>query len=344
MAAGTIFSRFLTALEVPHTRAYSDGRFRSMTFKSLYGLSHLLKEYGVGNEAFMVSDKRELTKIPTPFLAQTNQGIFVIVRSINQHEGIVGYDSLGVDEQVCLDGFERSWNGIALVAYPESASREPDYVAHRVSDVVGSASKYVLGVAALAVMSYFFITRQVYSHVSTVLLTLFYLVGFYLSFLLVQKSLHIHTAASERVCGVLEPGGCDSIMELKVSKLFGVFSWSEVGIGYFGVSLAVLLLFPHLWPGLALCNVCCLPYTFWSIWYQRFRAHHWCTLCVGVQSTLWIVFFCWLSGGWLAKMMPLRWDYLVLMAVYIGTVLLLNLLLRTFKNLPCHEKDSQTTS
>lgn len=174
------------------------------------------------------------------------------------------------------------------------------------------------------------------------LLTAFDCIGLYFSFLLLQKSLNIHTAASERVCGILEQGGCDSIMQLKVSKLFGVFSWSEVGFGYFGISLVTLLIFPHLLPQLALCNVCCLPYTAWSIWYQRFRAHHWCTLCVGVQSTLWALFFCYLGGGWLRHAFPLHIDFLTLIAVYVFAVLFINYTLRIFKNLPNHEKNTGT--
>lgn len=340
MSAATIFSRFLTALEVPHTDSYSDAQFRDMTFKSLFGLSHLLTEYGIPNEALRVADKTEVTKLPTPFLAQSIQGIFVIVKDIDTEKDMVTYDSLGMIQNVCLKGFEKAWNGIVLLAYPNEKSKEPEYCSHRLSDVVSKLSKYAFGIAALAILLYFFITRGVYAHVSTVLLMLFNCLGLYFSFLLVQKTLHIHTAASDRVCGVLEQGGCDSIMELKVSKLFGVFSWSEVGFGYFGVSLITLLLFPQMWPSLALCNVCCLPYTFWSIWYQRFRAHHWCTLCVGVQSTLWALFFCYLGGGWFSGAFPLKLDFFVLVAVYVFTVLFINLILKTFKKIPCYEKDS----
>lgn len=339
MSAPSIFTRFLGELGVPHTVGYSDSRFSDMTFKSLYGLSHLLKEYGVDNTGVRVNDKSELTAIPVPFLAQTKGGVFVIVTDIDTSRGVIGYDSLGVRECVPIGDFRQAWNGVALLAYPSEASKEPDYGSHRLSEIVARLSKYALAVAALAVFAYFFMSRHVYAHVSTVLLTVFDCVGLYLSFLLLQKSLHIHTAASDRVCGVLEQGGCDSIMELKVSRLFGVFSWSEVGFGYFGVSLATLLMFPHLWPSLALCNVCCLPYTFWSIWYQRFRARHWCTLCVGVQSTLWLLFFCYLCGGWFRGALPLHPDFVALIAVYVFTVLFLNMLMRFFKT---YEKDTPT--
>ncbi|MDE5831807.1 MAG: vitamin K epoxide reductase family protein, partial [Desulfovibrio sp.] len=150
----------------------------------------------------------------------------------------------------------------------------------------------------------------------------------------------IHSAASDRVCGALEHGGCDSIVKLKVSKLFGVFSWSEIGFGYFGVSLLALLMFPSTWAYLALCNVCCLPYTVWSVWYQKFRAGHWCTLCVAVQTTLWLLFFSYLASGFFREILPPRWELLVLIAAYAFAVLGLNAVLSALAKLPCHEKDS----
>lgn len=131
-----------------------------------------------------------------------------------------------------------------------------------------------------------------------------------------------------------ERGGCDVIATSKASRLFGVFSWSEIGFGYFGVSLVTLLLYPHLWPALAACNILCLPYTVWSLTYQKFVARHWCTLCVGVQLTLWALFLCWLAGGWVAKIFPLHADLFVLMGVYIAAVLSINLLLRAASRLP----------
>ncbi len=47
MAGTTIFTDFLTELEVPHTREYSDKQFENMPFKSLFGLSKLLGQYPV---------------------------------------------------------------------------------------------------------------------------------------------------------------------------------------------------------------------------------------------------------------------------------------------------------
>lgn len=90
---------------------------------------------------------------------------------------------------------------------PRQRLRRTDYADHRLSAVVGGLSKYALALAAVVLVLYFFISRRVYAHVSTILLTVFDIVGLYFSYLLMQKSLHIHTAASDRVCGVLEKGG-----------------------------------------------------------------------------------------------------------------------------------------
>lgn len=46
----TIFSDFLSELDVPHTQCYSDREFCTMPFQSLFGLKKLLQSYGVESE------------------------------------------------------------------------------------------------------------------------------------------------------------------------------------------------------------------------------------------------------------------------------------------------------
>ena len=85
-----------------------------------------------------------------------------------------------------------------------------------------------------------------------------------------------------------------------------------------------MLCFPDMMHRLALANGCCLPFTFWSIWYQRFRIHTWCTMCVITQGLLWLQFFCYLSGGWWHDIFPLTLPLFALLAAYVAAVLGLN--------------------
>lgn len=319
-----LFSDFLTQLGVKHTADYSDRRFAGMPFKSLFGLTKLLESYGIDNEALRIDDKDEIALLPTPFLAHTPGG-FVIVTAIDKNA--ISYITQGVSETMPLDEFKQAWSGNVLLAYPDEKSIEPDYARHTRDRFIGKAKTYVLIAGAVALAAYLFIANRLYLSVSTWLIAAIDILGLWLTYMLVQKSVKIKNATADKVCGVLQSGGCDSVLELKASKFFGIFGWSEVGFSYFSVSLLTLLMFPRWICYLALCNACCLPFTFWSIWYQKFRAKVWCTLCVSVQASLWLLFFCYAAGGWFKGIFPLRIEFFVLCVTYFTVLLGLNRLL-----------------
>lgn len=334
MKQPTLFTDFLTRLQVPHTQGYSQRAFRSMPFKSCFGLSKLLQAYGVDTLAIEVADKSEIDKLCPPFLAQTPAG-FLIVESVKSD--VVSYMSHGVEETAPRVDFLGAWTGVAILAFPTEESGEPEYMKHRAYEDVNEAKKWTLVAAIVFLFAYFFISRRLYADVSNWFITAFDLAGLFFTFLLVQKSANVKSSVSDKVCGVIEKGGCDSVLATKASSFFGIFNWSEVGFAYFSVSLAVLLVFPGWTCYLALCNACCLPFTFWSIWYQKFRAKAWCTLCVFTQATLWCLFFSYLLGGHFAGVFPLRLPLFVLGAAYLAMLLALNRLMPMIE----HTKDNE---
>lgn len=317
----SLINDYLTLLRVPHTQAYSNNRYASMPFHTLFGFSRLLQEYGVNSEGYKLTDKTEIRQLTPPFLAHTSRG-FVIVTEMT--DASIGYMSEGVNETMPFDEFLAAWDGNVLLSFPHTDAREPDYHRHRGLDFIACAKQWVLMALALSLLVYMFVTQGLYHHVSTYFIALIDLGGIYFTYLLVQKSLNIHNPAADKVCSVLQSGGCDSILSLKASKFFGIFGWSEVGFSYFSVSLLAMLLYPYMLPWLALCNVCCLPFTVWSIWYQRFKAHKWCTLCVCVQCSLWLLFFCYLFGGWLRHAWPPAISFWVLGVCYVTVMLAIN--------------------
>lgn len=326
---GNILADYLGQLGVPHTRDYCDVRVETMPFMSLFGLSKLLEEYGVECQAYSVADKSQLTLLPVPFVAVTNAGMVIVTAA---DDNVVTYLTQGVVERMDRDEWDEVWNGVAFCGFPHEDACEPDYASHRRMVLLSKMrDKGIVACVALLFL-YLFVDNHIYAHVSTVLLTLFNLAGIYITYLLVQKSLKIHNPAADKVCRVLQEGGCDSVLETEASKLFGFFGWSEVGFTYFSVSLLALSVFPQSIAYLALFNACCLPYTLWSIWYQHFRAHAWCTLCVSVQCTLWCLFFCYLGGGWFSGIFPLRIDVAVLGVTYLMMLLILNRILPKFEN------------
>lgn len=321
MAKASIFSDFLQALGVQHTGRYSDSRFNGLTFKSLFGLSRLLDEYGVENSAWRVPRTGSVGHIPLPFLAQKPDN-FVIVTAVSPSQ--VDYICKGERKQMPVSDFEKNWTGVVLLASPQAGACEPEYHRHRMLDFASEALTWIMTTAMVTILTYLYVTRGLYHSVAASVLIMVDLAGLTVTSMLMLKSLNIHTTAADRVCSVLQRGGCDKILAMEASKFFGLFGWSEVGLGYFAVSTAALLLFPSYINYLAMANICCLPFTFWSIWYQRFRARHWCTLCVITQGLLWCQFFCYLSGGFERHFRldtPGPW---ILLCCYVVAVLMLN--------------------
>ena len=328
-----IFNDYLDSLGVAHTRAYSADRFASMPFATLFGLSKLLGEYGVETAAFRVSDKSaDLDKIAVPFIAPMNDGLVIVTEVTGDS---IGYLSQGVAEKVSRGDWVESWQGVALCGAASESSCEPDYKAHRRLEMLKRLRDIGLRAGLVMLFLYLFISNGLWSRVSLWFVTAFDIAGLYFTWLLVRKSLGYKDRHADAVCGVLQKGGCDEILSMDASKLFGLFGWAEIGFTYFSVSLLALLMFPQSVGWLAVCNLCCLPFTAWSIWYQKFRAKVWCTLCVSVQCTLWLLFFCYLGGGWIELGWPLGIGFFVLGATYVTVLLILN------RILPKFEKDEQ---
>lgn len=325
----TLVADFLKALKVPFTKDYTKQRFEGMPFKTLFGVTQLLKEYGVETTGYRIADKKGLSEIPVPFIAQTEGGLVIVT---GESRGTVGYLTQGVAERMPEEEFIKAWTGVVVCAKADPGAKEPDYGAHATKEFFTSAKRVLLWVLAIALTAYLYVENGLWRHWSVWALTAVDLFGIWLTYMLVQKSLNIKNATADKVCGVLQEGGCDSILKTSASSFFGLFSWSEVGFTYFGISLLAMLIAPQTIHWLSLINICCLPFTVWSIWYQKFRARHWCTLCVCVQLSLWLQFICYFFGHWQAPVFPLRLGFFALGATFVFVLLALNRILPHFTN------------
>lgn len=320
---GSLFSDFLKELDVKHTVGFSDEQFENMNFKSLFGFSRLLSSYGIPNAAFRIKDTKEILKVPVPFIAQKDHS-FVLVTDIDAEGKGMKWKTCRGEESGTTDDFIGGCSGIVLQAYPDENSIEPDYSKHHLLEIAKVAKRWILILCACLLGVWGFVAGRLYTNLSTILLTVVDLAGLGVAWLLTLKSLKVKSATADSVCGVLQKHGCDHVLEDKASSFFGIFSWSEVGLAYFSVSLAVLLIFPQMIGTLALINACCLPFTFWSIWYQKFRIKTWCTLCVITQCLLWCQFFCYLFGGWWSYTFPLSLGIIPLASAYAAAMLGIN--------------------
>lgn len=320
----TIFSDFLTDLGVKHTEWYADEQFHAMTFKSLFGLSKLMEAYGIPCEAAEVPDKSSaLAALKPPYLARMAD-YFAIVTQVDS-DNVYFRDGLqnGI-RTLSRDAFCSQWTGVVFVAQPDAASEEPHYAEHRFTEIANRCKRYALVAAILFLIVFGFVCSGVWHSAGTVALVIVDIIGIYITYQLLLKTLGIHSAHGDAICSIIDRTGCHTVLGTDGAKFFGIFSWSEVGVAYFTVSLAALLAFPGCVGSLALINACCCPFSFWSVWYQRYRAKAWCTLCLITQACLWLCLGSYIWAGAFREAWPIGWPTIALGAAYVAVLFGLN--------------------
>lgn len=285
-----IFISMLYALGVKHSKAFSNKFYNEHPHKyNLLGISNMLTDYGIDNAGTRIKNKSDdIGEIETPFLAHVS-GDFGIVYKVTDKS--VTYRIQDLDLTVPRKNFCEAWTGVVLLAEANPESAEPDYRKNRRKDLLHFCLKFFLLLAISLLFAIIFMNNHSYSSIGISLSLVINIIGAYIGFLLVQKQLDIHSRYSDKICSLFKQADCNDILESNAAKLWGVFGWSEIGFSYFLSNIIILAFLPELINYYAILNICALPYTIWSIWYQKFKAKQWCMLCLLVQFILWCIFF-----------------------------------------------------
>ena len=314
-----ILKVLLSTLGVKYSDEYAGRLYQENPDRdNFFGLSYMLSVYGIEGKGYNIEDKGTslLTK---PFVAQTDTG-FQVVSDIKDGN-VICRDERG-RHVVSAEDFLESWTGNVLVVKMDEKSGEPDYVKNRkvtrVKDV-----KCLLGALACLVLFGGLMLRQAASLTFSVAgYYLLSVVGLFVSVMLLQRQLHVGGGLGDKLCSLFKESSCEEVAASSASKTLLNISWSEVGVGYFLSNVVLLSLSLDVIFVLGIVNILVLPYTLWSLWYQKMKIRRWCTLCIIVQIILWglaLVFF--LTGLYhspfrLAALLALPFYCLAVLAVH----------------------------
>lgn len=335
-----IFASYLKLLHVKFTDRFTTEYFNEHPHKyNLWGLSDMLSGYGVDNMALRVKEEDKgntLSRLTAPFIAYVGNDFGLIYKITDED---IHYSWKGRDISLSKDAFVNSWGGILLVAETNKDSIEPAYHEHYREELILQGKKIALWAALVLLLALVVFTGEVYHNPAHSLGLVLNCLGIWVSYLLLLKQMHIQSNYADTICSLLlHQGDCNNVLESEASRFLGVFSWSEIGLGYFCGNLLLILSLPALYPYVAWINICALPYTVWSVWYQKVVVKQWCTLCLCVQAILWSLFIANLLAG--AIVLP---DFTGQAILFVGCayaipVLALNLLI---SNLADSEKTQQ---
>jgi hypothetical protein len=255
----------------------------------------MLSDYNIENSGIKINNREEaIHELEVPFIAHIGSD-FVVVYKITSEK--VYYIWNKKDHSTSIDEFLKMWSGVVLYAEPNENSIEPEYKVHHKKDLFSFLQKIILLAAILLILVVAFFKNGLYRDLEYYLLAAVNLIGVYVGYLLVLKQMHIHSEYADKICSLFSQSDCNNVLESSAAKLGGIIGWSEIGLGYFITNVLITVCFPDLLIYMVLINILALPYTVWSVWYQKFKAKQWCPLCLIVQGLLWIIFFINLGFG-----------------------------------------------
>jgi len=319
-----VFTTLLQLLNVRHTNAYAVRCFNEHPHKNnLLGLSQMLSDFGVENGGTIIKDKaNDIFKIEIPFVAHVG-GDFVVIDNVTSDK--VGYFWNGLHFNVVLSSFIDAWTGVALLVESSQSSIEPNYKENRKTELFHFIQKAILFFLFGLVLLIPFVEHSVYNNAGLLVTLGLNVLGGVVGYFLLQKQMHIQSKYVDKICSSFKKGDCNDVLESKASKLFGVIGWSEVGFGFFLANVFVLLFLPQYVYVVGVLNVCALPYSFWSIWYQKWRAKQWCPLCLAVMCLMWLIFFSNLLFGNIGIPNLSLFDLVIIVCVYLIPILFFNI-------------------
>jgi len=287
---------FLKLLDVKVNNSTVDETLQNHPdWPGLLCISDSLTKWNLPNAAGKIEQKY-IEKLPTPFLAYTNNYVtpLEIITDVSETSVTILSNRKQKAKSENREDFFKRWSGIYLMAEKNETAGEQNFEINKRKSFVNNSLPALL-IALLILVSAFFIHRNLtvltnFIPVSGVYFQyIILLAGIMVSSLLLWHEIDSNNPILHKVCTGIIKGNCDAILSGKQSKVFSWLSWSEVGFFYFTGGLLTMLFLVPLNSAiliLSYLNLLALPYTIFSVYYQGRVAKQWCILCLTVQLLL----------------------------------------------------------
>lgn len=257
-------------------------------YPSLLAFSDCLSDWSIPHEAYRI-DKKEYNAadLSFPLIAHMKQdgGQFILIHEIKN--GQVTYTNEENKKAVLPEEtFLKGWDGVILYAQKGEQSGEADYKNANIKGLFNEARLpfLVLVLLTFIVSAIGFSGSISWAYIAVLALKI---AGITVSALLLMHSVDANNPFIENLCSLGKKNNCNAILKSDAAKVTSWLSWSEVGMFYFAGSFIAMLAYPATIPLLAILNLACLPYSFYSIGYQ-IKIKNWCILCCSVQALFWL--------------------------------------------------------
>lgn len=259
------------------------------SYPSLKAFTDVLSVLGIEHRALRIGwNKLEEYGTPVMLHYQDRVPRFVVATRVTSNE-IVYYRSNLKKKTESRDDFLEHWNGAALYAVePDSFSWKCYFL-----NLFKKYRMLLLLVATCLLIFSLFWNVPVEKNFYLYGLFSLKIIGLFVSVFLLRHDWGKRSVAERHFCALTKAFSCDSVLNSKASKLFGLIKMSDIGMVYFsGGSICLLLSFFGIANAQSILDILgflafgSFPYILFSLSYQRFKVKKWCPLCLGVLLIL----------------------------------------------------------
>jgi len=317
----SVLRNMLHCLQVPITNErLLDLINKQLHHGSIRTITEVLRDLNIDSKAYQL-DEEDILLLECPVIAhfKDKENRFVVVADI-QDKQIKYYDPVinkNIVEEKRL--FFEKWTGTVVIPFTDEQSGDPEYAEsikkerNKKLTNTGITAGITLGVVLLLI-------QTIYSHHQNVgIWTILFFVKL-IALLVVSQIVKIELGESNTlITKICKTSNCSKVLHSKASKLFSWLTMGDTGVIYFGSGI-FLLIFATFVNELSsivyllfFLNLFTLPYTLFSVFYQRFVLKTWCPFCLSVMGLLWIEFFLGFIVPW-TEVFPLSRDLLLLVS------------------------------
>lgn len=262
--------------------------------QSFEALREMLLDLGISSKSYQLTLK-ELSELETPLFVQVNansKNELAVLQKIGENNYAIYVPSIGKKEYTQVE-FEKIFSGFVLVPFTDEYTEE--YVKNVTGEVESKNLQKIIGTSVLIITSLLFLTFSfLYSQadiVYTGCLLILKLTGLGISIQIVKIEMNREDGFIQQVC---QKSDCHKVLHSKAAHLLPWLSMGDMGMIYFSSTLLTLFCSLTLnspeatYSLLSLFSFAALPYTLYSVYYQRFKAKAWCPFCLSVMAIFWL--------------------------------------------------------
>lgn len=310
-------------LHINYCQTWLSERLKELPYmNSMFGIKSILSIYGIDSSCVKLLKKDELRFVNMPCITLFDDK-FVIIDAATSNNVSISAPKTGTIK-IPMNDFSAKWDGCIITTNTKKVSGEPDFREHLKDERLSNLKSIALcfAIATTAIIALF--SNQFHYQWQWWILCIINISGCCVSYLLLQKQLHIPNQFTDRLCGLVHESHCENVTNSEGATVLGLAKLSEIGTAFFLVNLIVLLIWPTSIFFLAITGAIVLPFSFWSIWYQKYKAKSWCVLCLMTLGLMWLQTAMYLVGGYYSPVNISLWTGISLSAVYCIAVLLIN--------------------